>query len=162
MDQWKSLSSGGLSWQLRASKHQKRYHRRSYQRLLVRFELPIQNLRRWTYNGVSNMMGKKSGIPQQILKEQPRALITHCHVHSFSLFIKDTNKQCCILSETMGTAGEIIVLIKFSPNANECLNPSMKTWRYWVMVIMTFLRKWQHYRSYQLLLRQFVLMPSER
>ena len=78
---------------------------------LVRFELPIQNLRDQTYDGGSNMVGKKSGVVLQILKEQPKALITHCHDHWLSLYIKDTNKQCRILSKTMGTTGEIIVLI---------------------------------------------------
>ena len=78
---------------------------------LVRFELPIQNLRDQTYNGGSNMMGKKSGLALQILKEPPKALITHCHGHWLSLYIKDTNKQCRIPSKTMGTTGEIIVLI---------------------------------------------------
>jgi len=88
---------------------------------LVRFELPMQNLRGQTYDGASNMMGKKSGVARQILKEQPKALITHCHGHSLSLSIKDANKQCRILSETMGTAGEIIVLIKFSPKRERIL-----------------------------------------
>ena len=48
---------------------------------LVRFELPIQNLIGQTDDGASNMMGKKIGVAQQILKEQPKALITHCHDH---------------------------------------------------------------------------------
>ena len=69
--------------------------------LLVDLELPIQNLRGQTYNGASNMMGKKSGEAQQILKEQPKALLTHFHGHSLSLSIKYANKQCRILSETM-------------------------------------------------------------
>ena len=32
--------------------------------LLVRFELPIQNLRGQTYDGASNMVGKKNGVAQ--------------------------------------------------------------------------------------------------
>ena len=35
---------------------------------LIRFELPIQNLRGQTYDGTSNMMGKRSGVVQQIFK----------------------------------------------------------------------------------------------
>ena len=85
---------------------------------MVRFELLIQNLRGQTYDGPSNMMGKKSGVAQQILKELPKALITHCRGHSLSLSIKDANKQCRILSET---AGEIIVLIKFSQKRERML-----------------------------------------
>ena len=88
---------------------------------LIRFQLPIQNLRGQTYDGASNMMGKNSGVAQQILKDQPKALVTHCHGHSLSLSIKDANKQCKILSEVMGTVGEIIILIKFSPKREKML-----------------------------------------
>ena len=82
---------------------------------MISFEVPLQNLQGQTYDGASNMMGKNSGVAQQILKEQPKALSTHCHGHSLSLSIKDANKQCRILNDFMGTVGEIAVLIKFSP-----------------------------------------------
>ena len=77
---------------------------------LVRFRLLIQNLRGETYDGASNMMG----VAQQILKEQLKAITTHCHGNALSLSIKDANEQCRILSQTRRTAGEIIFLIKFS------------------------------------------------
>ncbi|MEM6831946.1 MAG: hypothetical protein AAF551_15655, partial [Bacteroidota bacterium] len=67
------------------------------------------------------MMGKNSGVAKQILKEQPKALVTHCHGHSLSLSLKDANKLCRILSEIMGTVGEIVVLIKFSPKRERIL-----------------------------------------
>ena len=74
-------------------------------------------------------------------KEQPKALITNSDGHSPSLSIKDANKQCRILNETTGTAYKIIMLIKFSQNAIECVGRSTKTSKYRVMVIMKFLRK---------------------
>ena len=77
---------------------------------LVRFGLLIQNLRGETYDGASNMMG----VAQKILKEQLKAITTHCHGSALSLSIKDANEQCRILSKTMRTTGEIIFLIKFS------------------------------------------------
>ena len=67
------------------------------------------------------MMGKKRGVAEQILKEQPKALITRYHGHLLSLSIKDSNKQCRILNETMGTAGKIVVLIKFFPKRERML-----------------------------------------
>ena len=88
---------------------------------LIRFQLPLQNLRGQTYDGASNMMGEKSGVAQQIIKEQPKALITHCHGHSLSLSMKDANEKCRMLKETMGTAGEIIILIKYSPKRERIL-----------------------------------------
>ena len=85
------------------------------------FELLIQNLRGQIYDGTSSMMGKKRGVAEQILKEQPKALITRYHGHLLSLSIKDSNKQCRILNETMGTAGKIVVLIKFFPKRERML-----------------------------------------
>ena len=67
------------------------------------------------------MMGNRSGVAQQILKDQPKALVTHCHGHSLSLVIKGANKLCSILNEVMGSVGEIIVLIKFSPKRERML-----------------------------------------
>ena len=66
-------------------------------------------------------MGKKNGVAQQTLKEHPKALITHCQGHSLSLSGKDVNKQCRIFSETMGTTGKVIALIKFSPKSEQIL-----------------------------------------
>ena len=105
---------------------------------LIRFELPIQNLRGQTYDGASNMMGKRSGVAQQILKDQPKALVTHCHGHSLSLAIKDANKPCSILNEVMGSVGEIVVLISFRPNVRECLGQSMKILKCQVKMMMVF------------------------
>ena len=67
------------------------------------------------------MIRKNSGVAQQILKEQPKALSTHCHGHSLSLSIKNANKQCRILNDVMGTVGEITVLINFSPKREKML-----------------------------------------
>ena len=67
------------------------------------------------------MMGKNSGVAQQILKEQPKALSTQCHGHSLSLSIKDANKQRRILNDVMGTVREITVLIEFSPKREKML-----------------------------------------
>ena len=67
------------------------------------------------------MIGKNSGVAQQILKEQSKALSIHCHGYSLRLSIKDANKQCRILNDDMGTAGEITVLIKFSPQRKKML-----------------------------------------
>jgi len=57
------------------------------------------------------MMGKKSGVATQIQQEQPKAIITHCHGHSLSLAVKDLTSSCEVLSNTMGTVGEICVWI---------------------------------------------------
>ena len=61
------------------------------------------------------MVGKRSGVATQISAIQPKALTMHCFGHSLSHAVKDPTANCKILGDTMGTVGEITVLIKFSP-----------------------------------------------
>ena len=72
------------------------------------------------YDGASNMLGKTSGVAAQIKQLQPKAEVTHCHAHSLSLSVKDATKSIKSLGETMGTAGEIIILIKYSLREKNC------------------------------------------
>ena len=88
---------------------------------LIRFCLPLKNLRGQTYDGASNMMGKKSGVATQIKAIQPKALATHCHGHSLNLAVKDVTQDVKILKNTMGTVGEICILVKFSPKREHML-----------------------------------------
>ena len=83
--------------------------------VLLRFNLSLDLCRGQIYDGASNMVGKKSGAATQISKIQPKALLTHCYGHSLSLAVKDLTSNCKILGDTMGTVGEITVLIKYSP-----------------------------------------------
>ena len=61
------------------------------------------------------MLGHRSGVAKRIQDLQPKAYPTHCHGHSLSLSVKDTTKNCKLLSDTMDTAKEVVTLIKFSP-----------------------------------------------
>ena len=89
--------------------------------ILLRLCLSLENCRGQTYDGASNMMGKKSGVATQIQKDQPKAIVTHCHGHSLSLAVKDLTSSCDVLSNTMGTVGEICVLVKYSPKREKIL-----------------------------------------
>ena len=60
---------------------------------LLRFQLHIFKCRGQTYNGVSNMMGKKSGVAAKIIEMKPKVLATHCHSHSLNLSVKTTTEQ---------------------------------------------------------------------
>lgn len=66
------------------------------------------------------MMGHKTGVEKRIQDLQPKAYPTHCHGHSLSLSVKDTTKNCKLLSDTMDTK-EIVSLIKFSPKRENLL-----------------------------------------
>ena len=52
-----------------------------------------------TYDGASDMMGKKSGVAEEIIKLQPKALAKHCHCHSLNLSVKRTTEQCQLLTD---------------------------------------------------------------
>ena len=67
------------------------------------------------------MMGHKTGVAKRIQDLQPRAYPTHCHGHSLSLSVKDTTKNCKLLSDIMDTAKEFVSLIKFSPKRENLL-----------------------------------------
>ena len=88
---------------------------------MLRFNLELKHCRGQTYDGASNMMGKKSGVATRILAEQPKAIVTHCLGHSLSLAVKDLTAFCKILGDTMGTVGEICVLVKYSPKREKML-----------------------------------------
>ena len=80
--------------------------------MLLRHQLNLDMCRGQCYDGaIINMLGKSLGVAIQILAEQPKAHYTHCHAHS----VKDVTKNTNILRDTMGTAEEITILIKYSP-----------------------------------------------
>ncbi len=82
---------------------------------LRRMQLSLADCRGLTYDGASNMLGRKSGVANQISAVQPKALVTHCHGHSLSVAVKDLASTSKILNNTIRTVGEICVLVKFSP-----------------------------------------------
>ena len=65
---------------------------------------------------------KKNGAATQLSAIQPKALPTHCVGNSVSLVAKDLTSDCKLLGDTMGTVGEITVLVKFSPKRGEMLD----------------------------------------
>ena len=87
----------------------------------TRFNLPFSDLRGQTYDGASNMLGKKSGVAVQIKLFQPKAVESHCQGHSLSLSVKDTTKASRLLGNVMGTVAEITTLVKYSPKREQLL-----------------------------------------
>ena len=89
--------------------------------ILLRFNLSLDSCCGQIYDGASTMLGKKSGGATQLSAIQPKALPTHCFGHSVSLAVKDFTSDCKLLCDTMGTVGEITVLVKFSPKREKML-----------------------------------------
>ena len=61
------------------------------------------------------MAGSKSGAKAQILKQEPRALFTHCYGHSLSLSVADTIRTVKYLGSIMDTVYELSKLLQYSP-----------------------------------------------
>ena len=57
--------------------------------ILLRFNFSLQHCRGQTYDGASNIMGKKSGVATKLLVAQHKTLFTHCQGHSVSLAVKE-------------------------------------------------------------------------
>ena len=88
---------------------------------LIRFNLPLSNLKGQIYHGASMMMGHKSEVAEQIKKDQPKVLETHCRGHALSFSVKDMTKQSELLNDVIDTVGEVTVLAKYSPNCKQLL-----------------------------------------
>ena len=57
---------------------------------LTLFNLPLSDLRGQTYDGASNMLGKRSGVAAQIKRVQPKAIETLPRT-----LTKSIGKRCC-------------------------------------------------------------------
>ena len=80
--------------------------------VFLKLLLSLVNCRGQCHDEASDMMGHKTDVAKRIRDLQPKAYPTHCHGHSLSLSVKDTTKNCKLLSDTMDTAKEIVFLIK--------------------------------------------------
>ena len=58
--------------------------------VLLRMNLKLENCRGQCYDGASNMKGRISGVSTQLLKDEPRAIYTHCYGHALNLACQDT------------------------------------------------------------------------
>ena len=62
--------------------------------------------------------GAKHGISTQILKEEKRALKTHCYGHALNLAVGDSIRKSSIMSDALDNCQEISNLLKYSPKRN--------------------------------------------
>ena len=56
--------------------------------VLLCLNLSLSSCRGQCYDGASNMTGIRTGVATVILKEEPRAILTHCYGHSLQLAVK--------------------------------------------------------------------------
>ena len=61
--------------------------------VLIRFSLPINNLRAQTYDGAANMLGHFKGCQAIVKQRQPLALNFHCGSHVANLVMQDAEAK---------------------------------------------------------------------
>ena len=83
--------------------------------VILCMNLELNKCRGQCYNGASNMAGNRNGTATEILKDEPRAVYTHCYGHALNLAACDTVWSNKILRDTLHTTNEISKLLKFSP-----------------------------------------------
>lgn len=89
--------------------------------ILVRLQLDIKKLRGQTYDGASNILGKKSEVATQIQRIQLKAKQNHCHGHTLNHAVKDLNNGNEVLRNTLSTVTEICIPVKYSPKRENIL-----------------------------------------
>ena len=60
------------------------------------------------------MKGHVSGVSTQILREEPRAIYTHCYGHSLNLACQDTIRNVKVFKDALDTTFELSKLLKYS------------------------------------------------
>lgn len=83
--------------------------------VLTRFNLPLENLRAQTYDGVGTMSGIYSGCQALIARDNPIiALYFHCSAHCANLVAEHTANACPLVRDALQSASDVGVLYKRS------------------------------------------------
>ena len=85
---------------------------------LLRLNVQLSQCLGQCYDGATNMSGIRSGVSTQIIKEEKRAVYTHCYAHALNLAIGETIKRSKVCCDALDVAFEVCKLIKFSPKRN--------------------------------------------
>ena len=86
--------------------------------VILRFNIKLENCRGQCYDGASNMKGHISGVSAQLLREEPRAIYTHCYGHSLNSACQDTIRSIKVLKDALDTTFELSKLLKYSSKWN--------------------------------------------
>jgi hypothetical protein len=82
--------------------------------VMLRLNLPANNLRAQTYDGAANMAGKMNGCQAIISREFPLALHFHCAAHCANLAAKFTANSTALVRDALSDIRELGVLYKRS------------------------------------------------
>ena len=79
--------------------------------VLLRLNLSISKVSGQCCDGAATMSGRKSGVVTRLCSAEPRAVFTHCYVHSLNLVCSDAIKQCKLMQDVLDTTHDITNLI---------------------------------------------------
>lgn len=82
--------------------------------ITVRLELPMDQCRGQCYDGAATMSGVKTGVATRTSLVEPRALPTHCHMHSLNLSVQETVAAIPFIRDFMSLFQDLVVFIRDS------------------------------------------------
>ena len=84
--------------------------------VLIRLQLPLEQMRGQTYDGASNMAGKHRGCQALVKIRQPLALYVHCGAHCINLVSQATCDSVPLIRDCLGIVQELGALFNASSN----------------------------------------------
>jgi hypothetical protein len=81
---------------------------------MIRFQLPVKNLRGQTYDGAANMKGAYKGCQALIAEKQPLAIYVHCGAHCLNLVTSDACSASPKIRDSIQVVHELGVLCNAS------------------------------------------------
>lgn len=82
--------------------------------VLIRLNLPLDNLRAQTYDGAANMSGAYRGCQAKVKEAQPLALHFHCTAHVVNLVMQHSVQASPVIRDALQWVHELGVLMKRS------------------------------------------------
>lgn len=89
--------------------------------VLLRLNFSISSLQGQCYDGAAAMSARRNGVATPLLKEELRALFTHCYGHSLNLACTDVIEKTVLMRNALDVVQEITKLIKNSSQRNALL-----------------------------------------
>ena len=84
--------------------------------VLIRLQLPLEQMKGQTYDGASNMAGKHRGCQALVKIRQPLALYVHCGAHCINLVSQATCDSVPLIRDCLGIVQELGALFSASSN----------------------------------------------
>jgi hypothetical protein len=90
--------------------------------VLLRLNLPIENLRGQSFDGASNMSGVYHGCQAIVRHQQPLALYVHCGAHCINLIAQSSCDSTPLIRDALAVVQELGALFSTSSNTRASFN----------------------------------------